>query len=140
MLQPKSTRFPKMQKRKRLRISNNLKNLSFGKYAIIAKEAACISTKMIETIRRTLTRCFQRKGKTWIKIFPNISVSKKPAEVRMGKGKGSHSYWVCKLRAGQILFEIDGIPLKAIHQVTSLVKQKLPFSSCMIKKKSLECF
>jgi large subunit ribosomal protein L16 len=87
-----------------------------------------LSAQVIETIRRSITRAFRRSGKVWIRVFPDISVSEKPAEVRMGKGKGSPSFWVCRIRSGQVLFEMDGVSFEQSKAATELAACKFPFA------------
>jgi len=129
MLQPKRTKFRKFQKGRTYGIKGNLQNLSFGKYGIQSLCATRFSARVIETVRRTLTRHFKRTGQIWIRVFPDIAVSEKPAEVRMGKGKGAPSYWVCHIQAGQILFEMDGISFELAQKAWILASHKLPFAT-----------
>jgi len=110
MLHPKRTKFRKFQKGKFPGTNSNTTQLAFGQYGLKALESGRIPSRTLEAVRRVLTRKFKRTGQIWIRIFPDIAVSTKPAEVRMGKGKGAPSYWVCKIKQGQILFEMDGIP------------------------------
>ncbi len=126
MLSPKRTKYRKYRKGRITGIKSNINQLQFGKYALKSLEAGQIPAKTLEAVRRVLTRKFKRTGKIWITIFPDIPVTTKPAEVRMGKGKGSLSFWVCKVQAGQILFEMDGIPFQLAKQAALLAYYKLP--------------
>ena len=108
MLQPKRTKFRKFQKGRVKGILANTTHLEFGEFGLKALESGRISAKTIEAVRRIITRKFKRMGQIWIRIFPDISVSSKPAEVRMGKGKGFPSFWVCLVKKGKILFDING--------------------------------
>lgn len=127
MLSPKRTKFQKYQKNCTWKTKHNNQTLSFGKYGI--KSCSCwrLPAKTIEAIRRVITRKFKRNGKVWICVFPDIPVTKKPAEVRMGKGKGSLHFWAANIAKGHILFEMDGIPEQQAFEAFSLVQEKLPF-------------
>ncbi len=127
MLLPKRTKYRKFQKGRVEGLCDNLQTLTYGSYAIKAKSSGQMSARLIETFRRTLTRCFQRKGKIWICVFPDIAVTKKPLEVRMGKGKGNPEYWMTRVHAGQILFEMDGVPQELAQRAATLVNHKSPF-------------
>jgi len=127
MLQPKRTKFRKFQKGRCGGIRSNLQQIAFGRYALKTKEPGRLSAKVIESLRRTLTRSFKRRGHIWIRVFPDIAVSKKPSEVRMGKGKGAIDYWMCRVQAGQILFEMDGIPLEVAKNACLQASYKCPF-------------
>ncbi|MBJ6361995.1 50S ribosomal protein L16 [Paenibacillus sp. MAHUQ-46] len=126
MLQPRKTKFRKYQKGRIGGIVSNTDILRFGQFGIKALEPARIQAKTIEAIRRVMTRKFKRTGIIWIRIFPDIAVSSKPAEVRMGKGKGSPDYWICRIKKGQILFEMDGINLSLAQQAARLASYKFP--------------
>jgi len=129
MLQPKRTKFRKFQKGRIGGTRSNLQELSFGRFAIKSLQAGRISAQVIEAVRRTLTRTFRRRGHIWIRIFPDIAVSKKPAEVRMGKGKGSTEYWMCRVQAGHILFEMDGVSYELAKHASRLVSHKFPLAT-----------
>ena len=133
MLLPKRTKYRKFQKGRVGGSCSNLQTLTYGSYAIKTKSPGRMSARLIETFRRTLTRCFQRKGKIWIRVFPDIAVTKKPLEVRMGKGKGNPEFWMTRVKAGQILFEMDGIPPELAHKAVTLVSQKSPFQLSLVK-------
>jgi large subunit ribosomal protein L16 len=134
MLQPKRTKFRKFQKGRAQGISNNTTQLQFGRFGLKALESGRIPAKTIEAIRRIITRKFKRTGQIWIRIFPDISVTSKPAEVRMGKGKGSPTFWMCRVKRGQILFEMDGIDSKLAQQACFLAYYKLAFKTQFIQR------
>jgi large subunit ribosomal protein L16 len=134
MLQPKRTKFRKYQKGNIKGIKSNTTHLSFGQYGLKALESGRIPSKTLEAVRRVLTRKFKRIGQIWIRIFPDIAVSSKPAEVRMGKGKGAPSFWICKVQQGQILFEMDGISLELAQQAATLGYYKLPVKTKFIRR------
>ena len=143
MLQPKRTRFRKFQKGSiggiiQQNPSGHKDPLSFGRFGIKALSAGRISAQVIESARRTLTRKLRRNGAIWIRIFPDIAVSQKPAEVRMGKGKGNPEFWVARVKAGQILFELDGISYDLAKQAFLLASQKLPLSTQFVERDSFE--
>jgi len=132
MLQPKKTKYRKYQKGRVGGIESNQNGLRFGSYGLQAVTASFITAKQIETVRRTLSRQFKntnnkRVNKIWIRIFPDIGVSRKPLEVRMGKGKGSPEFWMARFSAGQILFEVDGVAKDLALKAFSLASHKLPF-------------
>ena len=126
MLLPKRTKFRKYQKGKIKGIKPNTTQLKFGRYGIKAGGIGRIPARTLEAVRRVMTRKFKRTGKIWIRIFPDIPVSAKPAEVRMGKGKGSTSLWVARVQRGQILFELDGVSPQLAKQAANLAYYKLP--------------
>jgi large subunit ribosomal protein L16 len=132
MLNPKKTKFRKYQKGNIKKITSNNVTLKFGKFGLKSLESGRISASTIEAVRRTVTRKFKRSGKIWIKIFPDIPVTQKPLEVRMGKGKGLPCFWVCRIQAGQILFEMDGISLQLAKQAFRLANSKLPIKTVLI--------
>ena len=137
MLQPKRTKFRKFHKGKAQGIIQNNPSgsaLSFGTFGIKTLQAGRISARVIEAARRTITRKMRRSGQLWIRVFPDIAVSTKPAEVRMGKGKGNPDFWICRLQAGQILFEIDGISFDLAKQAAYLACQKIPFPTVFISR------
>lgn len=132
MLQPKRTKFRKFQKGHVSGILSNTTHLQFGQFGIKVLEPGRIPARTIEAVRRVLTRKFKRIGQIWIRVFPDISVSSKPAEVRMGKGKGSPSFWICRVKKGQILFEMDGISSQLAKQAARLAYYKLPLKTTFI--------
>ena len=132
MLSPKRTKFRKYQKGNITGTKSNTTQLIFGQYGLKSLETGRIPARTLEAVRRVLTRKFKRLGQIWIRIFPDLSVSSKPAEVRTGKGKGLPSYWVCRVQKGQILFEMDGISLQLAQQAALLAYYKLPVKTKFI--------
>ena len=127
MLQPKKTKYRKMQKGKMKGCSNRGANLAFGSFGIKALDSVWITSRQIEAARIAATRYMKREGRLWIRIFPDKPITKKPAEVRMGKGKGSVEYWVAVARRGRVLFEVGGdISLEVAKEALRLASQKLP--------------
>lgn len=129
MLLPKRTKFRKYQKGRIRGVKPNTTQLRFGRYGLKALDTGRIPARTLEAVRRVITRKFRRTGQIWIRIFPDIPVSTKPAEVRMGKGKGSTSFWVARVQRGQILFEMDGISLQLAKQAAKLAYYKLPIKT-----------
>ena len=127
MLQPKRTRFRKMHKGRACGIKKQ--NLHFGSFGVQSLVTGRLQASVIEAMRRVMTRKLKRQGQIWIRVFPDISVSEKPAEVRMGKGKGSPYFWICRIQKGQILFELDGIPKSLALQAMKLACHKLPWAA-----------
>ncbi|MEM8785655.1 MAG: 50S ribosomal protein L16 [Pseudomonadota bacterium] len=134
MLQPKRTKFRKAHKG---RIKGDAKggtSLNFGTYGLKAQEPERITARQIEAARRAMTRHMKRAGRVWIRIFPDVPVSKKPTEVRMGKGKGSPEYWVAKVKPGRIMFEIDGVPDVVAREALRLASAKLPVKTKVVTR------
>jgi large subunit ribosomal protein L16 len=134
MLQPKRTNYRKAHKG---RIHGNAKGgftLSFGTYGLKAMEPERITARQIEAARRAITRAMKRTGRVWIRIFPDVPVSAKPAEVRMGSGKGSPEFWVCRVHPGKIMFEIDGVPPELAREALTLGAAKLPIRTRFIAR------
>ncbi len=134
MLQPKKTKFRKAHKG---RIHGNAKggsDLNFGAYGLKALAPERITARQIEAARRAITRHMKRQGKVWIRIFPDVPVSKKPLEVRMGSGKGSPEFWVCRVKPGRIMFELDGVPEGIAREALSLGAAKLPIATKFVKR------
>lgn len=129
MLLPKRTKFRKYQKGRIRGVKPNTTQLRFGRYGLKALDTGRIPARTLEAVRRVITRKFKRTGQIWIRIFPDIPVSAKPAEVRMGKGKGSPSFWVARVQRGQILFEMDGISPQLAKQAANLAYYKLPIKT-----------
>ena len=126
MLSPKKTKYRKQFKG---RIHGNAKGnyeLNFGSYGLKAMQPERITSRQIEAARKAITRQLKRVGRLWIRIFPDVPVTKKPAEVRMGKGKGSVEFWVCRIKPGRIMFEVDGVPLNEAKKAMELAAAKLP--------------
>ncbi len=126
MLQPKKTKYRKMQKGKMKGNAMRGNQLAFGSFGIKTLEEAWITGRQIEAARQAVTRYMKREGQIWIRIFPDKPVTKKPAEVRMGKGKGAPEYFVAPITPGRILFEADGVPLAIAKEAMRLAAQKLP--------------
>ncbi len=126
MLQPKRTKFRKQQKGRIKGIAQRGHTLSFGDFGIKSLEPAWISSRQIEAARIAVTRAMKREGKVWIRIFPDKPITKKPAEVRMGKGKGAPEYWVAVIKPGTIIFESSGVSLELAQEALRLAAQKLP--------------
>jgi large subunit ribosomal protein L16 len=134
MLSPKRTKFRKAHKG---RIHGNAKGgftLNFGAYGLKALEPERVTARQIEAARRTITRHLKRAGRVWIRVFPDVPVSRKPAEVRMGSGKGSPEFWVVRINPGRILFEIDGVPKNIAEEAFVLAAAKLPIKTRMITR------
>jgi len=134
MLQPKRTKFRKQHKG---RIHGNAKGgttLTFGAYGIKAVEPERITARQIEAARRAITRHMKRAGRVWIRIFPDVPVSSKPTEVRMGKGKGSPDYWACRVKPGRIMFEIDGVSEEVAREALRLGGRKLPIKTRFVQR------
>lgn len=134
MLQPKRTKFRKMHKG---RIKGTAKGgfaLNFGSYGLKAQEPARVTARQIEAARRAMTRQMKRAGRVWIRIFPDVPVSKKPTEVRMGKGKGTPEFWAAKVKPGRIMFEIDGVTDGVAREALRLAAAKLPMKTKVIAR------
>jgi large subunit ribosomal protein L16 len=134
MLQPKRTKFRKAHKG---RIHGNAKggfNLDFGQFGLKAQEPDRVTARQIEAARRAITREMKRAGRVWIRVFPDLPVSKKPTEVRMGKGKGSVEFWAARVKPGRILFEIDGVPEDVALEALRLGAMKLPITTRVVTR------
>ena len=134
MLSPKRTKFRKAHKG---RIHGNAKGgttLNFGAFGLKALQPERITARQIEAARRAITRHIKRQGRVWIRIFPDVPVSQKPTEVRMGKGKGTPEYWACRIKPGRILFELDGIDESLAKRAFELGAAKLPISTKFITR------
>jgi large subunit ribosomal protein L16 len=129
MLQPKRTKFRKQFKGRNRGLANNGNKVSFGQYGLQASERGKLTARQIEAARRAMTRHIKRGGKIWIRIFPDVPISKKPLEVRMGKGKGNVEYWVCKIQPGKMLYEMEGVSEDIARQAFRLAAAKLPFKT-----------
>ncbi len=132
MLQPRRTKYRKRQKGRIHGMAKGGATLTFGSYGLKAAAPARITARQIEAARRTITRRMRRAGKVWIRIFPDVPVSTKPAEVRMGKGKGSPEYWVAKVKPGRIMFELDGVPETVARDAFALASAKLPIATRVV--------
>jgi large subunit ribosomal protein L16 len=134
MLQPKRTKYRKQFKG---RIHGKAKGgftLAFGAYGLKATDPGRISSRQIEAARRTITRHMKRLGKLWIRIFPDVPVSQKPAEVRQGKGKGTPEWWAARVKPGRIMFELDGVPRQLAIEAFSLASAKLPVGTKFVSR------
>ena len=129
MLQPKRTKFRKQFKGRNRGLATNGNKVSFGQYGLQATERGKITARQIEAARRAMTRHIKRGGKIWIRVFPDVPVSKKPLEVRMGKGKGNVEYWVCKIQPGKMLYEMEGVAESVAREAFRLAAAKLPFKT-----------
>lgn len=126
MLQPKRTKFRKQQKGRVRGLATRGFSVDFGSFAIKSLEAGWITARQIEAARIAVTRAMKREGQVWVRIFPDKPITKKPAEVRMGKGKGAPEYWVACVKPGTIIFESTGVPLELAQESLRLASQKLP--------------
>jgi large subunit ribosomal protein L16 len=126
MLQPKKTKYRKQQKGRVKGLAHKGSKISFGTFGIKTLETAWITSRQIEAARIAMTRYMKREGKVWIRIFPDKPVTKKPLEVRMGKGKGGLSHYVATIKPGRVLFELDGVPREVAEEALRLAAQKLP--------------
>ena len=135
MLQPKRTKFRKMQKGRMKGLATRGAELSFGSFGIKSLEATWITSRQIEAARIAVTRYMKREGQVWIRVFPDKPVTKKPAEVRMGKGKGAPEYWVAVVRPGRIIFEAEGVPLEVAKEALRLAAQKLPIQTKFVVRR-----
>jgi large subunit ribosomal protein L16 len=134
MLQPKRTRFRKAFKGRIHGASKGGFELNFGQFGLKAMEPERITARQIEAARRAMTRHMKRAGRVWIRIFPDVPVSKKPVEVRMGKGKGGTEYWCCRVAPGRIMFELDGVPAELAREALRLAAAKLPIKTRFIQR------
>jgi large subunit ribosomal protein L16 len=137
MLQPKKTKYRKMHKGKMKGNAKRGDQLNYGSYGLKSLESAWISSKQIEAARVAVTRFMKREGQIWIRIFPDKPVTRKPAEVRMGKGKGAPEFWVAVVKPGRIIFEADGVPLETAKEALRLAAQKLCVNTKMIVRRDL---
>ena len=136
MLQPKKTKFRKMQKGKMKGFAQRGHQLSFGSFGIKALEETWITARQIEAARIAVTRYMKRQGQVWIRIFPDKPVTSKPAEVRMGKGKGAPEYWAAVVRPGRIIFECEGVSKEIAQEALRLAAQKLPIKTKFVVRRN----
>src|SRR5271165_5910371 len=134
MLQPKRTKYRKAHKGRIHGASKGGTSLNFGTYGLKAMEPDRVSARQIEAARRAITRAMKRTGRVWIRIFPDVPVSIKPAEVRMGSGKGSPEFWVARVKPGRIMFEIDGVPPELAREALTLGAAKLPIKTRFVAR------
>ncbi|GLQ57442.1 50S ribosomal protein L16 [Devosia nitrariae] len=134
MLQPKRTKFRKAHKGRIHGVAKGGTDLNFGQYGLKATEPERVTARQIEAARRAITREMKRQGRVWIRIFPDLPVSQKPTEVRMGKGKGSVEYWAARVKPGRIMFEIDGVPEDVAMEALRLGAMKLPVTTRVVTR------
>jgi large subunit ribosomal protein L16 len=134
MLQPMRTKFRKAHKGRIRGVATSGATLAFGQYGLKALEPERITARQIEAARRALTRHMKRSGRVWIRIYPDVPVSKKPLEVRMGSGKGAPEFWVARVKPGRVLFEIDGVPVVVAREALTLAAAKLPIKTRFVER------
>ncbi len=134
MLQPKRTKFRKVHKGRNRGLATSGDKVSFGTYALKAVERGQMTSRQIESARRAMTRAVKRVGKIWIRVFPDKPMTEKPLEVRMGSGKGSVEYWVCQIRPGKVLYEMDGVSEELARHAFALASAKLPFKTTFVTR------
>ncbi|MBV8184139.1 MAG: 50S ribosomal protein L16 [Hyphomicrobiales bacterium] len=134
MLQPKKTKFRKQHKGRIHGTSKGGTDLNFGQYGLKALEPERVTARQIEAARRAITREMKRAGRVWIMVFPDVPVSKKPIEVRMGKGKGAPEFWCCRVKPGRIMFEVDGVPNAVAREALRLGAAKLPIRTRFVER------
>ena len=134
MLQPMRTKFRKAHKGRIKGAATSAATLSFGQFGLKAMEPDRVTARQIEAARRAMTRHMKRAGRVWIRIYPDVPVSKKPLEVRMGSGKGAPELWVVRIKPGRILFEIDGVPTALAREALDLAAAKLPIKTRFVER------
>jgi len=134
MLQPKRTRFRKQQKGRNRGIATVANRVSFGEYGLKCVDRGRVTARQIEAARRAINRYIRRGGKVWIRVFPDVPVTKKPLEVRMGKGKGNVEYWVAKVQPGRMLYEIEGVSEDIAREAMRLAAAKLPVRTVFVSR------
>ena len=134
MLQPKRTKFRKQQKGRNRGLAQRGSNVSLGEYALKATDRGRMTSRQIEAARRTITRHVKRGGKLWIRVFPDVPVTKKPIEVRQGKGKGNVEYWIAQIQPGRVLYEIEGVTEEVAREAFRLAAAKLPFKTTFVAR------
>ena len=134
MLQPKRTKFRKQDKGRNNGVAVRGSSVSFGEFGLKSTSRGRITARQIEAARRTITRHVKRSGKMWIRIFPDKPITKKPLEVRMGKGKGSVEFWVAQVKPGTMLYEIQGVPEETAREAFSLAAAKLPIKTTFVAR------
>ena len=138
MLQPARTKYRKAHKGRIHGAAKGGFTLNFGAYGLKAVEPGRITARQIEAARRAVTRHLKRVGRVWVRVFPDVPVSRKPAEVRMGSGKGTPEYWVCRVHPGRIMFEIDGVPEQTAREAFALAAAKLPIRTKVVSRLGVE--
>ena len=134
MLQPKRTKFRKVHKGRNRGLAHVGDKVSFGTYALKSVERGQMTSRQIESARRAMTRAVKRVGKIWIRVFPDKPMTEKPLEVRMGSGKGSVEYWVCQIKPGKVLYEMDGVSEELARHAFALAFAKLPFKTTFVTR------
>src|ERR1700753_1788729 len=134
MMQPKRTKFRRAHKGRIKGVATSGATLSFGQFGLKAMEPDRVTARQIEAARRAMTRHMKRAGRVWIRVFPDVPVSKKPLEVRMGSGKGSPELWVARVKPGRIMFEIDGVSAPLAREALGLAEAKLPIKTRFIER------
>ena len=134
MLQPKRTKFRKVHKGRNRGLATSGDKVSFGTFALKAVERGQMTSRQIESARRAMTRAVKRVGKIWIRVFPDKPMNEKPLEVRMGSGKGSVEYWVCQIKPGKVLYEMDGVSEELARHAFALASAKLPFKTTFVTR------
>ena len=134
MLQPKKTKYRKQQKGRNRGLAQSGNKVSFGEYALKATTRGRITARQIEAARRAMTRYIKRGGKIWIRIFPDVPITKKPLEVRQGKGKGNVEFWVCPIKPGKILYEMEGVDESLAKEAFDLAAAKIPISTSFVRR------
>lgn len=134
MLQPKRTKFRKQMKGRNRGLALRGSNVSFGEYGLKATGRGRMTARQIEAARRAMTRHIKRGGKIWIRVFPDKPISKKPLEVRQGKGKGNVEYWVCQIQPGRVLYEMEGVSEEIAREAFRLAAAKIPFATAFVKR------
>src|SRR3954467_15815120 len=134
MLQPKRTKFRKGFKGRIRGQSKAGYDLNFGSFGLKALEPERVTARQIEAARRALTRFMKRQGRVWIRVFPDVPVAKKPAEVRQGKGKGTPEFWICRIKPGRIMFEVDGVNEATAREGFALAAAKLPIKTKFVSR------
>ncbi|QTN38978.1 50S ribosomal protein L16 [Cryomorphaceae bacterium] len=135
MLQPKRTKFRRVQKGRMKGNAQRGNQLAFGTFGIKALESTWMTSRQIEAARIAATRYMKREGQLWIRVFPDKPITKKPAEVRMGKGKGAPEYWAAVVKPGRVLFELDGVPADVAKEALRLAAQKLPITTKFVVRR-----
>ncbi|EGK14423.1 50S ribosomal protein L16 [Psychrobacter sanguinis] len=134
MLQPKRTKFRKMFKGRNTGLSHRGSTVAFGQFGLKSVGRGRMTARQIEAARRAITRKVKRGGKIWIRVFPDKPITNKPLEVRMGKGKGPVEYWVCEIKPGKMLYEIEGVSEELAREAFTLAAAKLPFKTTIVKR------
>ncbi len=134
MLQPKRTKFRKQHKMRNTGVASRGTKVSFGEYGLKAVSHCQLTSRQIESARRAINRFIKRGGKVWIRVFPDKPITKKPLEVRMGKGKGAVEYWVAQIQPGKVLYEVEGVAEEVAREAMRLASAKLPVTTVFVKR------